>query len=63
MVVLVRTLREIANHAETVVDDGAHVLAGILTGRSGWAWCYVRSCRRSNPDPRLNPDAAAGASD
>ncbi len=33
IVVLVRTLWEIANHAETVVHEGAHVLAGILTGR------------------------------
>jgi hypothetical protein len=33
IVVLVRTLWEIANHAETVVHEGAHVVAGILTGR------------------------------
>jgi hypothetical protein len=33
IVVLVRTLWEITTHAETVVHEGAHVLAGILTGR------------------------------
>ena len=33
VVVVVRTLWEIATHAETVVHEGAHVLAGILTGR------------------------------
>lgn len=33
IVVLVRTLWGIAGHAETVVHESAHVLAGILTGR------------------------------
>jgi hypothetical protein len=33
MAVLVRTLWEITTYAETVVHEGAHVLAGILTGR------------------------------
>ena len=33
VVVVVRTLWEIATYAETVVHEGAHVLAGILTGR------------------------------
>jgi len=33
IVVLVRTLCETAGHAETVVHESAHVLAGILTGR------------------------------
>jgi Peptidase M50B-like len=33
IVVLVRTLWEIAGHAETVVHESAQVLAGILTGR------------------------------
>lgn len=33
LVVLIRIVWEIANHAETVVHEGAHVLAGILTGR------------------------------
>jgi len=33
VVVFVRTLWRIVNHAETVVHEGAHVLAGILTGR------------------------------
>jgi Peptidase M50B-like len=34
LVVLVRAVWEIANHAETMVHEGAHVLAGILTGRT-----------------------------
>ena len=33
-VVLVRAFWEIMNHAETVAHEGAHVLAGILTGRT-----------------------------
>jgi hypothetical protein len=33
IVVLVRALWEITTHAETVVHEGAHVLAGILAGR------------------------------
>ena len=33
-VVIVRALWDIATHAQTVVHEGAHVVAGILTGRT-----------------------------